>query len=369
MATQPVMELEPVSTPARPSFRLPRMQEAGLIVVIVLLGLFLTFAGGWINYQGERVNNFFRLSNIMGGVLTPMSMIAVMTVGQTFVIISGGIDISVASIMTLSALGGAAVLQLMPPGTPAWEAIPVGIGVPCLIGTLCGLLNGALIVGLRMHPFIVTLGTMSIFRGICNVAVTIKNLPNQGRSFPDSFTTNFFMWTPRPNVQPWPMIVMLLCVAAGFVYLRLMVVGRENYAVGGNEEAARFSGLSVGRVKLMIYALSGLSAGIAGTIYIGYYGAVSTNAAQGWELTVIAAAVVGGASLTGGRGTAIGALLGAIVIQLISNGIFILNARFPEWVKQDYSMIIIGTSIIVAVAVDRLSEHLQNRRLMRAVSK
>jgi ribose/xylose/arabinose/galactoside ABC-type transport system permease subunit len=223
------------------------------------------------------------------------------------------------------------------------------------------LLNGAIVVGLRMHPFIVTLGTMSIFRGIGNVRVTEKHLPSQDSVMPDSFT-QLLTWSPKgqPYVQPVPVVIMLFCVAVGWFYLSLMVGGRENYAVGGNEEAARFSGIRVAWVKLRVYALSGLAAGIAGFVAAGYYGSASTNMGSGYELTVIAAAVVGGASLTGGRGTALGALLGALVIKLIENGIFILN------LNKEYSSIIIGIAIIIAVAIDRFSEHLRQRRLAGA---
>jgi ribose/xylose/arabinose/galactoside ABC-type transport system permease subunit len=347
-------------------FKLPRLQEAGLLVVILLIGMLLTFAGGSVTVGGAKVNNFLRASNLLGGVATPMSVYAIMAVGVTCVIIAGGIDISVGSIFALSALATAFVLQNFAEEAPGWKAIPTAAAVACGVGLLCGLINGGLVVGLRMHPFIVTLGTMSIFRGIGNVWITVKTLPAPGKTLPLSFTDNFMMYElPRKfigvaGLQPAPILVALACVAAGAFYLSLTVAGRENYAVGGNEEAARFSGLPVGRIKLRVYALSGLAAGIAGLVSVGYFGSASTATGQGYELTVIAAAVVGGASLTGGRGTALGALLGALVIKLIENGIFILK------LNREYSSIIIGIAIIVAVAVDRFSEYLRNRRLAGA---
>jgi ribose/xylose/arabinose/galactoside ABC-type transport system permease subunit len=355
-----------VSNPGRKRFALPRMQEAGLIVVIVLLGLLLTFAGGSISVGGQQANNFLRASNLLGGVATPMAVYAIMAVGATFVIIAGGIDISVGSIFALAALGTAYVLQNFAEDSPAWKTIPTAILVACGIGLICGLINGALIVGLRIHPFIVTLGTMSIFRGIGNVWITVKTLPAPGKILPASFTDNFMMYEfPQKligvaSLQPVPILVALGCVAVGAFYLSLTVAGRENYAVGGNEEAARFSGLAVGRIKLRIYALSGLTAGVAGLVSVGFFGSASTNTGKGYELNVIAAAVVGGASLTGGRGTALGALFGALVLTLIENGIYILK------LNREYSSIIIGIAIIVAVAVDRLSEYLRNRRLAGA---
>lgn len=333
------------------------MQEAGLVIVILLLSLLLTVFGGSVTDRaGNDVNNFFRASNLLGGILTPMSTYAIMAMGVTIVIIAGGIDISIGAIFALAALGAVYVLQHFPPDAPAWQTIPTGFAVACGIGLACGLLNGLIVVTLRMHPFIVTLGTMSIFRGICNVSVPLKTLPAPGRVLPDSFTLNFLMYQPYPGLLPVPMLLMLLVIAAGWIYLHYTVAGRQNYAVGGNEEAARFSGLNVPGIKLRVYALSGLAAGIAGTVYAGYYGSASSNTGLGWELMVIAAAVVGGASLVGGRGTALGALLGTLVIKLIENGIYVMQY------DQQYSTIIVGAAIILAVAVDRLSEHLRQKR-------
>jgi ribose/xylose/arabinose/galactoside ABC-type transport system permease subunit len=342
------------------------MQEAGLLVVILLIGALLTFAGGSVTIGGASVNNFLRTANLLGNVATPMSFYAIMAVGVTCVIIAGGIDISVGSIFALSALGTAYVLQNFSEEASAWKTIPTAVVIACGIGLMCGLINGGLVTGLRMHPFIVTLGTMSIFRGIGNVWITVKTLPAPGKVLPPSFTDNFMMyelptkWAGITGLQPMPILIALACVAVGAVYLGLTVAGRENYAVGGNEEAARFSGLPVNRIKLRVYALSGLAAGIAGLVSVGYFGSASTATGQGYELTVIAAAVVGGASLTGGRGTALGALLGALVIKLIENGIMILK------LNREYSSIIIGIAIIVAVAIDRFSEYLRNKRLAGA---
>ena len=335
------------------------MQEAGLIAVIVILaGLLTAFGGSITDRAGNTVNNFFRADNLLGGILTPMSTYGIMAVGVTFVIIAGGIDISVGAVVALAALGAVGVLQQLDAAASAWVTIPVGFGVAGGIGLLCGLLNGAIVVGLRMHPFIVTLGTMSIFRGVCNVAVTLKTLPSPGKKVPDSYTLGFLQWHPEkyPGLLPVPMVVMLAWVMLGWFYLHHMVAGRENYAIGGNEEAARFSGIRVNRVKLRVYALSGLAAGVAGMVYAGYYGSASSITGDGWELMVVAAAVVGGASFNGGRGTALGALLGTLVIRLIENGIYIMQY------DQQYSKIIVGAAIIVAVAVDRLSEYVSRRR-------
>ena len=361
----------------RGGLRLPRMQEAGLLVVIFLLGLLLTFAAEPITVRGQTINNFFRLDNIIPNVATPMSWMAIMAIGVTFVIVSGGIDISVGSIFGLAALATAAVLQNFPENASRWAVLPVALIVPLGIGLLCGLVNGAIVVGLRMHPFIATLGTLSIFRGIALISVPSKSLPYGDKTLPEAFTSHFMSWqitmqrgdaTPL-LLQPMPMIIMLLCVIAGWIFLSHTVAGREIYALGGNEEAARFSGLPVGRIKLRVFALSGLAAGIAGMVSTGYYGSANTATGEGYELTVIAAAVVGGASLTGGRGSALGAVLGALIIKLIENGIYVLKKISLGFItlslSKEYSKIIIGIAIIVAVAVDRLSEYLRTKRLKK----
>jgi len=350
------------------------MQEAGLVLVILALCLLLTFAGGNITIRGHVVNNFFRPDNLLTNVLTPMSWMAIMAVGVTCVVVAGGIDISVGSIFGLSALACAAVLQTLGENAPAWKVLPIAVIVPCGVGLICGLINGGLVVGLRMHPFIVTLATMSIFRGIALISVKSGSLPSAGGVLPVAFTDNLLMYTVRyapvgkmpVNLQPVPMLAMLAVAIVGAVYLGLLIMGRENYAVGGNEEAARFSGIPIGRVKLRVYAISGLCAGIAGMVNCGYYGSAATNTGEGYELMVIAAVAVGGASLSGGRGTALGAVLGAMIIQLIDNGIFILkqiNLGFMEIsFSKEYSKIIIGIAILLAVTVDQLSEYFRRRR-------
>jgi ribose/xylose/arabinose/galactoside ABC-type transport system permease subunit len=346
----------PLARPARSG--IPRLQELGLVVVILALGTVLSLYG-WHDARPGQPNTFLNFDNIIDGIATPMSYYAIMAVGATIVIITSGIDISVGSTMALAALGGAAVLQQMPPESPAWKVLPVAFAVPLGIGLLAGLVNGGLIVGLRMHPFIVTLATLSIYRGVANVSTTLKTLPSPGHQLPASFTPDFMRWE-IAGLQFMPLIIMLVCVFAGWVYLHLLVAGRETYAIGGNEEAARFSGLRVNWIKLRVYAIAGLTSGVAGLVSLGRFGTASTSTGTGYELTVIAAAVVGGASLSGGRGTAIGAMLGTLILALIENGIYILH------LEQEYRLIIIGIAIIIAVALDRFSEYLRGRRLAGA---
>jgi len=366
METQAAVGTSSPSLLAPRRHKMARIQEAGLLLVILILGIIFTVVGHFHAEPGKS-NPFLNIDNLVNFIATPMSIYAMMAVGQTMVIITAGIDISVGSIFVLAGLGAAGVLQYMDQAAPWWKVIPLALGISGGIGLLCGMVNGILTTSLRMHPFIVTLGTLSIFRGVANVAnPTNKTLPGGDNVLPDCFSTDLFQRYFFKNlfgglgVQVLPMLVMVIVVIIGWFYLSFMVAGRKVYAVGGNEEAARFSGLPVGRIKLWVYAISGLCAGLAGMVSLGRFGSISTDDGTGYELTVIAAAVVGGASLTGGRGTAMGAMLGALIIRLIESGIY----NPLHWNAQ-YSQIIIGSAIIVAVAIDRLSENYRRRRLAR----
>ncbi|MBS0192398.1 MAG: ABC transporter permease [Phycisphaerales bacterium] len=293
---------------------------------------------------------------------TQASFIAVMAVGMTAVIILGGIDLSVGSIYGLAAvigafslralqirfLGpGADVLNASAGGAPWLVAIPVGIGVCCLVGALCGVFSGSLIVGLRVHPFIITLGMMAILSGLVFVLTGGQSVSG----FPESFTKGF-MKMPAGKVYPVPMLIMGLMMLAGMFVLSQTVLGRRIFAIGGNETAATYAGIPVGRVKITVYTISGMLAGLSAAMYLGYYGAAAPGAGQGYELDVIAAAVIGGASLSGGRGSAFGAVLGALLVQMISNGMLVLE------IDQSYTQIVKGAAIVVAVVLDQAKARL-----------
>jgi ribose/xylose/arabinose/galactoside ABC-type transport system permease subunit len=358
MKTEIPLEYTSPIAPALPRRGLPRLQELGLLLVILVMGIGLSICGYVQAAPGEE-NHFLNPGNLLEEIATPASYYAIMAVGMTLVVISGGIDISVGSTMALCAFTAARVLQYFPKDAPAWQVLPAAFLLPMGVGLLCGLLNGALIVSLNMHPFIVTLGTMSIFRGITVVTTRLQEIPMQDHQIPVAFTDHFMRLT-LCGQRPMPMLVMLIVTAIGGFYLSQTAGGREIYAVGGNEEAARFSGLPTQWIKLRVYAVAGLTAGIAGMVWLGRFGATSTGSGSGYELTVIAAAVVGGASLTGGKGTALGALLGTIIIAMIQDGIITLH-----W-KTEYQLIIVGSAIIVAVAIDSISGYVRQRRLAGA---
>lgn len=293
---------------------------------------------------------------------TQASFIAVMAVGMTAVIILGGIDLSVGSIYGLAAVVGAFALQALQlsflgpdanslnaaaGGAPWWAAIPVGIGVCCLVGAICGGVSGSMIVGLRVHPFIITLGMMAMLSGLVFVLTRGQSITG----FPESFTKGF-MKMPAGNVYPVPVAIMVLTMLAGMFVLSQTVLGRRIFAIGGNEIAAKYAGIPVGGVKVIVYVASGALAGLSAAMYLGYYGAAAPGAGQGYELDVIAAAVIGGASLSGGRGSAFGAVLGALLVQMIGNGMLVLD------IDQSYTQIVKGAAIVVAVVLDQAKARL-----------
>lgn len=329
--------------------------QAGLVMVILLLGAVLAiFAGTHPDrVTGLPVNNFLN-SHTLLQTATDASFFAIMAVGATVVIISGGIDLSVGSIYALAGVTTALVLRAR--GADGGAGTVVLAVTLCLgVGLLCGLVNGALVVGLRVHPFIITLGTMWIVRGIAFVASKAESV-----LVPPSLTA--MAKAPLGFGQalyPVPMLAMLATAVCGAVYLGRTVMGRHVFAVGGNAEASRFSGLRLGRIQIGVFALSGLTAGLAAILGAGYYGSASCADATGYELYVIASAVVGGASLSGGKGSAMSAMLGALLIVLIRQSIRTLH------LDQNYEWIIIGCAIIVAVVLDQGNARLTARRLAR----
>jgi ribose transport system permease protein len=336
--------------------RLLGSQEMGLLLVVVVVCVVLAvLAGSHVDRRtGEVVNSFWNSFTLVQ-VATDSSFFAIMAIGATVVIISGGIDLSVGSTYALAGVVMALLLRTLEP----MSAVPTVVValVTCLgVGLLCGLVNGALIVGLRVNPFIITLGTMWMLRGIAFVISRAESI-----LVPSSVTAVAKSSLGLGGgLYPVPMLVMLVVTAAGIVYLTRTVMGRHVFAFGGNLEASRFAGLPLKRIQVGVFAVSGLAAGLAAFLGASFYGSASSADAQGYELYVIASAVVGGASLSGGKGSALGALLGALLIVLIRQSIRTLR------LDQNYEWIIIGGAIIIAVAVDQWSARVASRRLTRA---
>ncbi len=336
-----------------PIARLLRSQETGLVLVVALVAGGLTLlAGSHLDRQsGALVNNFWNSFTLIQ-TATDASFFAIMALGATVVIISGGIDLSVGSTYALAGVTMALLLRALGPAAGPTTVL-LGLLVSVGIGLLCGLFNGVLIVGLRVHPFIITLGTMWMLRGIAFVASKAESIlvpaPLTGVAKASLGLGG--------GLYPVPMLAMLALTGLGTLYLSRTAMGRRIFAFGGNLEASRFAGLPLHRIQIGVFAVSGLTAGFAAFLGAGFYGSTSSGDAQGYELYVIASAVVGGASLIGGKGSAIGAMLGAVLIVLIRQSIRTLH------LDQNYEWIVVGCAIIIAVVVDQWSTRLAARRL------
>jgi ribose transport system permease protein len=278
---------------------------------------------------------FFLTFNNLFNVGTQIAVIAILAFGQTFVIVSGGIDLSVGSVLGLAGImfGWASAVA----GLPLPVALALGIGA----GALAGLTNGLLITLGNLPPFIATLAMLSAARGL---ALVISNgVPLN--PIPDAIRT---LGSGDLVFVPLPVVLMLIMWVITLVILRSTYPGRCMYAIGGNEEASRLSGINVDRQKLIIYTLSGLIAGIAGILLTARLASAQPQAGFTFELDAIAAVVIGGASLSGGVGTASGTLIGALILGVLRNGLNLLN------VSSFWQQVVIGAVIALAVMTDTL---------------
>jgi ribose/xylose/arabinose/galactoside ABC-type transport system permease subunit len=332
-----------------------RSPSAGLLVVLLALGAILTaVAGSHVDpVSGTTVNNFLNAHTLIQ-MATDASTFAIMGVGATMVIIAGQIDLSVGSVYALAGVAMAMVLRAAGPMNPLLTMV-VGLGVCIAVALACGLANGIMSVGLGVHSFIITLGTMWILRG---VAFVISHAESILVPMP---LTNFAKASLGlgQSLSPVPLLAMLAVAGIGAIYLTRTVMGRHVFAVGGNPEASRFSGLRVNRIRLGVFIWSGITAGVAAFLGASFYGSATSSDGTGYELYVIASAVVGGASLTGGKGSALSAMLGALLIVLIRQSIRTLH------LDQNYEWIIIGAAMIAAVVLDQKGSLILARRLAR----
>jgi ribose/xylose/arabinose/galactoside ABC-type transport system permease subunit len=324
-----------------------RKPQTGLALVIVGLFVGLTLSAGshMDRVSGHEVNSFLNSSTLFQ-LATDASFFAIMAAGVALVILTGGIDLSVGSTYALAGVLTAMALRSMDTSAMPGGAVAVLALILCLgIGTACGLLNGLMVVNLGVHPFIITLGTMWIFRGVAFVASHAESVLVPG---PLTSAVKATLGL-RHDLYPIPLLLMAFVVVGGSVYLSRTVAGRNIVAVGGNPNASYYAGLRLPRVLMGVYALCGVAAGLAAFVGVGYYGSASCADATGYELYVIASAVVGGVSLSGGRGSIGGAALGALLIVLLRQAIITLR------VDKNYEWIIIGMAIIAAVFLDRVS--------------
>ena len=298
------------------------LHRYGLLFVILLVGLGLTLT----------TDTFLSVANLTN-VARQVSINGILAVGVTFVLLTAGVDLSLGSVVALS---GVACATFAHPGDhPVFVPIVVGL----LTGAACGLVNGVLVTRGGVAPFIVTLGMMTISRGLALIVSGGRPVANMSNEL--TALAGDFLGIPIP----------VLCFAgvalAAWFFLRNFRLGRHIYAVGGNENAARAAGVQVERVKLFAYGLCGLLTGLAGVVLAARITTGQPNAGQAYELDAIAAVVIGGTSLAGGVGTITGTLLGVLLIGVINNGLDLLG------VSSYYQAVIKGVIIVGAVWLDR----------------
>ncbi|MGH7599356.1 MAG: ABC transporter permease [bacterium] len=299
-----------------------------------LFGLLFVF----ILFAALRPKTFLTMDNLQIMMLQT-AVVGTAALGMTMVIISGGIDLSVGSAIALSVVTIGVLLEKNV--SPALAALG---GV--MMGTICGAMIGLLITRLRLAPFIVTLGMLGILRGAA------KGLVNETPVYPASTWLNTLL-TKLPEKQQWQflppgvwMMLILALLVAGV--LRYTQLGRHIFAIGSNEQTARLCGVPVNRTKIIVYALCSTFAALAGVLQFSYLTIGDPTTAEGKELDIIAAVVIGGGSLSGGEGTVLGSLVGALIMTVIDNGCTKMD--LPNWVQQ----IVTGLIIVTAVALDRL---------------
>jgi ribose transport system permease protein len=276
---------------------------------------------------------FLTTANLLS-IALQTAIIALLALGQVYVIISGGIDLSVGSILALS---GVVSAQLLVAGWPTTFAVIAGV----LAGALLGFINGIVITKGKLPPFIVTLGMMGVARGIS--LVLTEGLPVSG--LPESFTN---LGNERLFYIPIPVIFLIVVAFIATFILSRTIFGRYVYSIGSNEEAAQLSGINVHFHKLMIYVVCGLLSGLAGVLLTARLVSAQPSAGMGYELDAIAAVVIGGASLIGGVGTVGGTIIGAFIMGVLRNGLNLLNVS-PFW-----QQIAIGVVIVLAVYLDQV---------------
>ncbi|WP_105034100.1 ABC transporter permease [Cryobacterium aureum] len=268
-----------------------------------------------------------------------VSTVAVLAFGMTFVIVAGGIDLSVGSVAALSAMSSGWMFASA--GLPGWLALVGGL----VVGALAGVINGLANAYGKLPSFIATLAMLSVARGLTLVI-------SDGRPIKTAPEVSFLGGNLGP--VPMPIVILVIAALAASFLLNRTVIGRSMYAVGGNAEAARLSGLPVKRILVTVFALAGLFAALAGLLLAGRLDSAQPQAAAGYELDAIAAVVIGGASLSGGLGRISGTLVGALVLVVIRNGLNLLN------VTSFWQQVVIGLVIALAVGIDVLRRKTRN---------
>jgi ribose transport system permease protein len=331
--------LEPQDTSIKKSYgratlleRFLHSRELGVFIALIVICIIMSFA-----------NQFFLKPQNIFNILRSMSTIGIMAIGMTMVIITGGIDLSVGSLLGVCSMLTARLILI---GLPPFLCLAMGI----LFGLMLGIFNGVIITKVRVTAFVVTLGMLSMARGLTFLLSTgIEGTVSSNIPMPHEGVN--FLGAGYIGPIPFPVIELLILVVIFSLFLRHTVLGRQIYATGSNIKAAELSGIDVDWVRIFTYALTGGLCALAGIMTAGLLGTAATNYGMGEELNVIAAVVIGGASLMGGEGTIKGAMIGAAIMAVIRNAFVLL--KLPIYMQT----LTIGAVIILAVATDRLRKH------------
>jgi rhamnose transport system permease protein len=296
-----------------------------------ILAILVAIALALLATQSDR---FFTIDNLLnqGRLMAEVGLVAL---AMTFVIVTGGIDLSVGSILGLCAILLGVFWKTL--GLP----LPAAMALALVVGAVAGLVNGLIITRFRVPPLIATLATLALYRGLAEGISQARSV----RGYPDWF---FGLGQGEALGVPSQLWILLAVTAAAAVILGLTTFGRATYSVGANETAARFSGIGVDRTKLLIYTGSGLMAGLAAVVFVSRVSTTRSDMGTGLELDVITAVVLGGTSIFGGRGTIIGTVLGLILMQAIKNGLSLAG------VKGDGTIVVIGVVLILAILIGNL---------------
>jgi ribose transport system permease protein len=277
--------------------------------------------------------DFIQISNL-SNIVRQVSINGLIALGMTFVILTGGIDLSVGSIFALT---GAVLAKMLMTGVNPLLAIIITL----LLGASLGTVNGLLITKGKLQPFIATLGTVTLFRGITRVFMDGRPITGFNSNLVDSIGRGYFLGIPIPT------IILIIAILLTWFITRRTVFGKEVYAVGGNEKTAKFSAINVDFVKIKVYAISGFLTTISGIILMSRLNSAQPNAGSGYELDAIAAVVLGGASMSGGKGKIWGTVIGILIIGVLNNGLNMLS------ISSFYQDVAKGVVILLAVLLDR----------------
>lgn len=300
----------------------------GLIILVVVFSL---------------ASPFFLKPDNIGGILLATAVNGILALGVTYVIINGGIDLSVGTVMTFSAVMTAQVMII-------WQQpVLVGIAAGLLTGALCGTVNGLMVTKMKVPPFVATLGMLYVTKGLSLVVSQLKPIYFNDAIIFNQTAMGSVLGSIIPALDPIKNVVLVFLGAAVIAALILSktILGRYTFAMGSNIEATRLSGVNVDRWQTAVYMLCGLFAGLAGVVIGARLNSAQPALGAGYELDAIAAAVIGGTSLSGGEGSILGTVIGAFVISVLANGLRVLS------VPQEWQIVVTGTILVLAVYLDR----------------